>query len=56
MSFGTGATLVCLLLWPSLDAVALPSAILLLAAAPLLFSAFRLEREKRARGGRYGHR
>ena len=38
--FGAGATLACLLLWASLDVAALPSAILLLAAAPLLFSAY----------------
>ena len=40
VSFGAGATLVCFLLWASSDVAALPSAILLLAAVPLLFAAY----------------
>ena len=40
VSFGTGATLVCFILWISIDIAELPSAMLLLAAVPLLFSAY----------------
>ncbi len=40
VSFGAGATLVCFLLWASTDVAALPSAILLLAAVPLLFAVY----------------
>ena len=40
MSFGAGATLVCFLLWASTDVAALPPAVLLLAAVPLLFAAY----------------
>ena len=40
VSFGAGATLVCFLLWASTDVAALPPAILLLAAVPLLFAAY----------------
>ena len=40
VSFGAGATLACFLLWASTDVAALPPAILLLAAVPLLFAAY----------------
>jgi len=40
VSFGTGATLVCLFLWASAGVAVLPSTMLLLAAAPLLFAAY----------------
>ena len=40
VSFGSGATLVCFLLWASIGVLALPPVLLLLAAVPLLFSAW----------------